>query len=238
MSSTYLSLTNELLRRLNEVELDATTFDGARNVQALAKDSINSSVREMLHSAQEWPFTIMTYSQTLTIGEGSYSFPSDMSSVDWESFYIKKLNDSNEPGKLPVISYAEYVDKHRGQDETVGTGGYGPTSVVYMTQESKFGVSPSPDQAYVIEYKYWKFPASLTLNTDTCIIPERFNNVIIDGAMMFMMLFRSNEQSAAIHKDKYEQGIKTMRRLLMDEPLYMRSTMIVKPATSFRVLNG
>ncbi len=238
MSSTYLSLTNELLRRLNEVELDATTFDGARNVQALAKDSINSSVRELLHSAQEWPFTLITYPQTLTVGQESYSFPADTSSVDWESFYIKKLNDGNVPGKLPSVSYPEYIERYRGRDEAAGTGGYGTPIVIGMTQESKFNVSPSPDQAYIIEYKYWKFPTALTLSTDICIVPDRFNNVIIDGAMMFMMLFRSNEQSASIHKDKFEQGIKTMRRLLMDEPLHMRSTMLTKPTLSSRVMNG
>ena len=238
MSSTYLSLTNELLRRLNEVELDATTFDGARNVQALAKDSINSSVREMLHSAQEWPFTLVTYPQTLTVGEGSYSFPTDMNSVDWESFYLKKFNDSNEPGSLSAISYPQYIEQYRGKDESAGTGGYGPPIVIGMTQESKFNVSPLPDQAYIVEYKYWSFPASLSLASNTCIIPERFNNVIIDGAMMFMMLFRSNEQSATIHKDKFEQGIKAMRRLLMDEPLHVRSTMLTKPALSTRVMNG
>ena len=212
MSSTYLSLTNELLRRLNEVELDATTFDGARNVQALAKDAINSSVRDVLHSAQEWPFALVTYPQTLTVGEGSYSFPAGTSSVDWESFYLKKLNDSNEPGKLSVVSYPQYIEQYRGKDEAAGTGGYGAPMVIGMTQDFKFNVSPLPDQAYVIEYKYWSFPASLALSSNTCIIPERFNNVIIDGAMMFMMLFRSNEQSASIHKDKFEQGIKAMRR--------------------------
>jgi hypothetical protein len=238
MSSTYLSLTNELLRRLNEVELDATNFDGARNVQALAKDSINSSVREMLHSAQEWPFTLTTQLQTLTVGQASYSFPTDTSSVDWESFYLKKLSDSNEPGSLSAISYPQYIEQYRGQDEAAGTGGYGPPIVISMTQESKFIVSPPPDQAYIIEYKYWSFPASLTASSNTCIIPERFNNVIIDGAMMFMMLFRSNEQSASIHKEKFEQGIKTMRRLLMDEPLHVRSTMLTKPTLSTRVMNG
>jgi hypothetical protein len=238
MSSTYLALTNELLRRLNEVELDSTNFAAARNVQALAKDSINSSVRELLHSAQEWPFTLVTYPQTLTVGEATYSFPATLNSVDWESFYLKKLNDSNEPGSLSAISYSQYIEQYRGQDESSGTGGYGPPIVIAMTQESKFIVSPRPDQAYIIEYKYWSFPTSLSIFSDVCIIPERFNNVIIDGAMMFMMLFRSNEQSAAIHKDKFEQGVKTMRRLLMDEPLSVRSTMLTKPTLSTRVMNG
>ena len=64
--ATYLSLTNELLRRLNEVTMDSTDFPNAKNIQALAKDAINNAIREVLHSAQEWPFTLTTYTQTLT----------------------------------------------------------------------------------------------------------------------------------------------------------------------------
>ena len=97
-------------------------------------------------------------------------------------------------------------------------------------------MTPKSDQAYEIEYKYWKFPADLVEATDTCVVPSRFDNVIIDGAMTYMMLYRSNEQSAAIHRDRFEQGIKSMRRLLMDEPLSMRSTMIVPALVSTRVM--
>ena len=68
--STFLNLTNELLRRLNEVQIDQEDFGSVKNVQALAKDSINSSIREMLQDAQEWPFTLTTYEQTLTAGTG------------------------------------------------------------------------------------------------------------------------------------------------------------------------
>ncbi len=84
--ATYLSLTNELLRRINEVEMDSTTFETARNIQALAKDAINASVREILNQGQEWPFLIVTYPQTATIGTAEYAFPADCSSVDWDSF--------------------------------------------------------------------------------------------------------------------------------------------------------
>lgn len=41
--ATFLNITNELLRRLNEVVIDQADFAGVRNVQALAKDSVNSS---------------------------------------------------------------------------------------------------------------------------------------------------------------------------------------------------
>lgn len=236
--STYLSLTNELLRRVGEVTMDSTDFDNARNVQALAKIAINSSVRELMHSAQEWPFALVTQTQTLaTNGTATYAFPSDFSSVDWESFYLKQLTAANnQPKRLPVLSYTQYLDTARPVEDQTGTGGYGVPESVYQTQNGFFGVTPKSDQAYQIEYKYWRFPVDLVESTDECIVPSRFDSVVIDGAMTYMMLYRSNEQSAAIHRDRFENGIRTMRRLLLDEPLTMRSTMIVPALVSPRVM--
>lgn len=223
---------------MGEVVMDSTEFDGARNVQGLAKQAINSSVKELMHSAQEWPFALVTGTQTLaTDGTSVYDFPSSFSSVDWESFYLRQLSAAgNEPKRLPVMSYTQYLDERRPNDETSGAGGYGATEAIYQTQDGKFGVTPPADQAYVVEYKYWQFPDDMSASTDVCIVPTRFDNVIIDGGMTYMMLYRSNEQSAAIHRDRFEQGIKNMRRLLMDEPLSMRSTMIVPAYVSQRVM--
>ena len=56
--ATYITLVNQLLRRLNEVTLD-TAGDGfttVRNVQALAKDAINNSIRNIIQTGQEFPF--------------------------------------------------------------------------------------------------------------------------------------------------------------------------------------
>lgn len=223
---------------MGEVNMDSTEFDGARNVQALAKQAINSSVKELMHSAQEWSFALVTGTQTLaTDGTSVYSFPSSFSSVDWESFYLRQLiAANNEPKRLPVMSYTQYLDQRRPNDDVTGAGGYAVTETVFQTQDGKFGVSPPADQAYVIEYKYWAFPDDMVAGTDVCIVPTRFDNVIVDGGMTYMMLYRSNEQSAAIHRDRFEQGIKNMRRLLMDEPLSMRSTMIVSSPISQRVM--
>ena len=69
------------------------------------------------------------------------------------------------------------------------------------------------------------------------IIPDRFKYIIIDGAMVYMMRFRSNEQSAQIHQQKFDDGIKVMRRLLLDDPIYMRSTMINRTNNSTNMLS-
>jgi hypothetical protein len=234
--STFLNLTNELLRRLNEVQTDASSFASVKNVQALAKDAINSAIREMLQDAQEWPFTLITYEHTLSAGTNSYSFPADYSKADWDTFYIKQLSsESNTPQKLELITYDQYLSNYRSIEDTSGNGGQTDPRYVYMTQDTKFGVSPIPDAAYVVEYRYWKYPADLVLHDDVSIIPDRFKHVVIDGAMMYMMLFRSNEQSASLHSEKFENGINTMRRLVMDQPVNIVSTMIQRSSSHINI---
>tara|TARA_R110000796_G_scaffold238026_1_gene358254 strand:- start:1693 stop:2403 length:711 start_codon:yes stop_codon:yes gene_type:complete len=230
--ATYLELTNELLRRLNEVQMDSSEFDTVKNVQSLAKDTINSSVREILQDAQEWPFTLVTYEQALSAGTGTYAFPADFSKADWDTFYLTTTNNSS-PRLLSTLSYEDYIKNYRPENDGAGAGGYDKPTNVYTTQEDKFGVTPVPDVAYKIEYRYWKFPADLTNGDDVCIIPDRFKHVVLDGAMMYMMHFRSNEQSAQIHSAKFAAGINIMRRLIVDSKDYLTSTYISSNNNTF-----
>tara|TARA_B000000557_G_scaffold53923_1_gene41490 strand:+ start:436 stop:1161 length:726 start_codon:yes stop_codon:yes gene_type:complete len=234
--ATYVSLVNELLRRLNEVTLDTAGdgFDSVRNVQALAKDAVNSSIRLILQDGQEWPFLKTTFTQTLSVGTRQYAFPADYSSTDWDTFYLKKLSsENNSPMPLSVISYEQYIQNVRPSDDTGDqVNGDGPPALVYQTLGNSFGVSPIPDAAYEVEYVYWRFPTDLTAFNDVAIIPDRFKHVVIDGAMMFMMRFRSNEQSAAMHQNNFEDGIKTMRRVTFDDTLFVRSTVVGDSRTS------
>lgn len=227
--ATYVSLVNEVLRRINEVQLDTAGdgFGDTRNLQALAKDAVNSSVREILQVSQEWPFTLVTYTQTLASGTKEYDFPSDYSKVDWDTFFIKRLESkANTPAHLSVINYNDYLRNYRSRDDLAGSDDYGLPIIAYQTQEEKFGVTPIPDAAYEVEYRYWSFPSDMVSYNDVCVIPERFKTVVVDGAMMYMMRFRANEQGGAIHQEKFKEGIENMRRLLLDAPLYVSSTVI------------
>lgn len=225
--ATYISLTNELLRRLNEVQIDSSDFSAVRNVQAIAKDAINSSVREILQTAQEWPFTLVTYTQTLTAGQSTYEFPSDFSTVDWDTFYLKQHSSKeNAPTKLDPVEYTYYLKHLRPDEDSSGEDGRTTPKYAYQTLDTKFGISPVPDKDYEVEYRYWKYPVDMVLSTDVCVIPDRFKHVVIDGAMMYMMRFRSNEQSGQVHMQKFQEGVNTMRRLLVDEPITLRSTVL------------
>ena len=43
MATTYLDITNEVLRELNEVILTSANFDAAIGIQAFVKDAINKA---------------------------------------------------------------------------------------------------------------------------------------------------------------------------------------------------
>ena len=240
MATTYITLANDLLRRLNEVTFTASGegFDTAKNIQAIAKDAINNSIREILQDGAQFPFLKTTKSQTLAAGTKTYDFATDTASVDWDTFYLNKLESaSNTARPLITISFEQYIKSYRSVEDTSGTTGRSSPIIVYQTAEEKFGVTPIPDAAYIVDYVYYKFPDDLSLFSDTMIIPDRFKYIVIDGAMVYMMRFRSNEQSAQVHQQKFNSGIKTMRRLLLDDPIAVRSTMINKPQYSANVLS-
>jgi hypothetical protein len=56
--------------------------------------------------------------------------------------------------------------------------------------------------------------------------------VIIDGAMHYAYLFRSNEQAATLAKSKFEEGVKRMRTMLVNRYSYVRSGMLATSRTS------
>jgi hypothetical protein len=229
MGTTFLSLVNKVLVRLNEVTLDpaGAGFDSVRNVQALAKEAVNSSVRMILQDGQEWPFLKNTQTQVLTAGTRMYSFPSDFSVVDWDTFYLKRLTAKNNiPTPLKVISYENYTVNYRSQEELADVDGRDSPQIVYQTYESKFGLTPVPDEAYEVEYVYWSAPLDMSTYNTECVIPSRFDHVILEGALMAMMRFRSNEQSAVAHQNNFETNLKAMRRVLLDEVPELRSTVI------------
>ena len=240
MATTYISLCNELLRRITEVTFAASGdgFSTVKNVQAIAKDAINNAIREILQDGHQFPFLKTTTTQTLTAGTGTYNFPTDLASADWDTFYLQKLDSQNNSAKsISTITFDEYVRFYKAIEENSGSEGRTVPNLVYQTSENKFGVTPLPNAAYVVEYVYYKFPNDLVAFDDTMIIPDRFKYIIIDGGMTYMMRFRSNEQSAQIHQQKFSEGIKTMRRLLLDDPLAVRSSMITRPKFASHMLS-
>ena len=72
MAETYLTLTNKVLARLNEVQLTSTSFATARGIQIQASNAINESIRFINQREFNYPFNHATETKTLTAGVVRY----------------------------------------------------------------------------------------------------------------------------------------------------------------------
>lgn len=229
MAYNYLGLVNDVNRRLNEVELTSNTFANATGFYAQAKDAVNAAINDINQLQYEWPFNHVEQDETLSVGVTRYSFPSDSKVVDMESFRIKQSDTlNNGTQKLQVLAYEEYLDNFVDQEYNSDNSLQGVPRYVFRGPGLEFGFSPAPDQAYEIVYEYYRTQIDLINATDVPNIPEIFRHVIVEGAMYHAYMFRSNEQSALIAKEKFTQNLKSMRSILVNRYHYVRSTAITR----------
>src|SRR6056300_1271467 len=233
MAYDFLGLVNDVNTRLNEVQLTSSNFSTASGFYQQGKDAVNSAIRYINQSQYEWPFNHVEQEEELSAGTTRYSLPSDCKSVDIDSFRIKRdAALGNSTVKLAVLSYEEYLETYVDQEYNTSTGIRGIPQYVFQTPNFEYGVTPVPKEDYEIVYEYFRFPVDMISATDVPIIPERFRHVIIDGAMYYAYLFRPNSQDAVIMRDKFEDGIKQMRSMLVNRTEYVRSTAITTGSIS------
>ena len=122
MSGTYLSLTNSVIARLNEVQLTSANFSSARGIQVQAQNAVNESVRYINQREFNYPFNHATETKTLTAGVVRYSLPTSTKTVDYNTFRIVKDSDlGNSGGRLAILDYNDYVNSYITQEDEINS---------------------------------------------------------------------------------------------------------------------
>jgi hypothetical protein len=89
MATTYLTLTNRVLRELNETELTSSTFASSRGIQTAVKDFVNKGIHDIYNETGEIPLLYTRTTQNLFVGDNEYDFPADFRKADMDSFVLK-----------------------------------------------------------------------------------------------------------------------------------------------------
>lgn len=236
MAQTYLQLVNRCLRRLNEVQLTSSNFSAAVGFQAQVQDAVNDALNDIYTAELTWPFLYTTTTQLLTVGVQQYALPATFTTIDWDSFFVEANPNLSTPvvgTKVAFLDFQEWQERYKPNDETAivnsWTSSYAvPGYVFYYKDNTNFGVTPLPNQAYTIDYAYWFRPTDLVNATDTVVIPDRYARVIIDGAMYYSYMFRDNPDEAGIAEGKFTRGIGLMRTEMINKQDYMRSDQLVQ----------
>ena len=122
MAETYLTLTNKVIARLNEVALTSANFTNARGIQVQCQNAVNESIRFINQREFNYPFNHATETKTLTAGVVRYSLPTSTKTVDYHTFRIVKDSDLGNNGyKLGMLDYNDYINRVVNQEDEITT---------------------------------------------------------------------------------------------------------------------
>ena len=111
MAESFLTITNKVIARLNEVELTSSNFSNSRGIQTQCKHAVNESVRYINQKEFNYPFNNTTTTKTLTTGTVRYSLPSSTKTLDYNTFRLIKDSDlASAGGRLIILNYNEYIN--------------------------------------------------------------------------------------------------------------------------------
>ena len=248
MATTYLELTNEVLRELNEVVVTSANFDSAIGIQSFVKDALNRALFDLANDEPQLPFfsagvsggtdpfygnvTVATVAgqRWYTLKASSSSITSDYSAVDWDDFYITTINVSGESAPftstglkyLTLTDWKRYYRDAENADDA-NTQSYGEPKYVYKSPDHrKFGLSPIPDKVYNVHFYAFEKPTALSAYNDTIPMPEQYSNVLTARTRYYVHQFKENIQQAAMALDDYRKALRHMKsNLINPQPKYM-----------------
>ena len=241
MATTFLQLTNELLRELNEVVLTSSTFSSAVGIQAHAKDCINRSYLDIVNEEPQWPFlatdesgatdpmygnvSVDTVAGTrwYELKAASSSIINDYGSIDWDNFYLTTVGVSGESApyvskNLRFVTIEKWKDFRRARenaDDADQAVGGEPNVVIRSPDSRKFGLSPIPDKTYRVHFFASSLPTELSAHDDAVVFPDIYKTVVLSKARYYTHQFKDNPQVAAFALEDYKKGLKSMRENLI-----------------------
>ena len=172
-----------------------------------------SSGNEVLLSETTFTATATTHFVSFTEAAGSAAF-------------VKLVELSEDITSIPLkyISYEEYNERFRERDTRSSTDRFAEPEYVYTTYNDELGLTPIPkDSNRTVEFDYYVTNTTLSGATDTSIVPDRFEPIIIARAKYYTHMFRSDVQTAQFSLKEYEDGLKRMKVELLNRKDYMRA---------------
>ena len=253
MATTFLQLTNELLRESNEVPLTSSTFSGAVGIQQHVKDCANRAYNDIVSAEPRWSFLATgesgstdplygnVYVETVAgtrwyeLKAASSAVATDYSAINWDDFYLTTIGVSGESApytsrNLRFVTLEDWKDFRREAEniDDADSQNWGEPNVVIRSPDGRnFGLSPIPKKVYKVWFFAWDLPTALSAHGDTIVFPDMYTSVLLARARYYMHQFKDNPQASAFALDDYKKGLRQMRSNLMNPtPKFMSTDQI------------
>jgi len=212
---TFIDLTNRTLRRFGGKEAAAASFDTSTDPEIrLAKDAVNDAILDINMYEFEWAFNVTATTLTMVAGTQRYTLPSDTKDVDMDTIMLNQSDALSVNQRwLPQIDYDHWVKNFSQRDGDATSSDYDTPSHVFRYPNNNLGFTKIPDQAYTVSYTRYVDPTTLSVSTDTTRIPDRYGQVIVNGACYYLNAKRGNSDQASMFRQEFAKGVSRMRTI-------------------------
>jgi hypothetical protein len=231
---TFLEVVNLALREVNEIPMTDQQLLNARGLQQFAKESVNRAFFDLSNESTKWPW-LQNATDTpteqeirkLVIGTQWYATETVEGGLrqepDWNTFLLtdKDLTSTDAAviasrpvivKNLEFITYDEWISRFRVQDFS---GDVSEPAYVIKYSDSKYGISPVPDETYCITYNVRSNATRFTVGTAIVPLPEEFVTVLLSRIKYFLWLFKENDIQAKFALGEYKDSLINMKRSLL-----------------------
>ena len=176
--STYLQLCQRVRRDCGIAASGPTAVTGQSGIMQKIVDWVADAAEEIENLHADWHFLLAEHTDTCVAGTQEYSAPADLGQWDREGVYLDRTLDTYR--QLKFLDYKAWRTKFRN-----GTKTNGKPSWFTIKPDGTLVLEAPPDDTYSIYADYWKKPTRLAADSDTSLIPTRWEKVIVARAKLF-----------------------------------------------------
>lgn len=198
MATTLLNLINTILRKAGQQTV--TTLAGGQTPVPQAVDFLNEVYFDML-AALKSPRLQKTASFNTVAGTAAYSSATD---GEVEHILLDTLRLTGESRPLQAVD--ELYPLRHGETAT-------GKPVAFYFQSGQIMLYPIPNDVYTVKYSYFHRPTRLAADSDTPVIPQTWEEVLIRGAQALLEQFLGESGNASDSFAIYQQGLTRLRGL-------------------------
>jgi hypothetical protein len=172
---------------------DDPTFDNIK------LDRWTNWVLDDIYTRYNFPFMEASTTFNTVDGTQEYALTGIASDID----KIRLLTDTTNDVVLDYIDPIELEQADPANDDE-------SKPYKWTVYNDTLKLWPTPDAAYVIKVTYKKVPAHLTANTESPLIPERYQEIVVLGVFQKVNEWNDDYDYAGVVERQYEQKIMKM----------------------------
>ena len=215
----YLQLCQRFVEDTGIEGQGPTTVTGQTGIYGKVVRWVRDADRAIQNKHQDWDFLWAEYSFETIAGVTQYVAPSTIGT--WGEFWIEI---DGEYRQLDIIGFDEWKRLDRATDEQDAP------HCLAIDPQRNLRLYPAPDDEYTISTEYWRSPKVLATNTDTSLIPTRFERIILCRAKMY---FAEHDEAPVLIQTAPQEYMEILREM---EAVYLHGRSPSTKQTHFNVV--